>query len=174
MLSSLSPGTTQRANRLCPGARAPGRYRPPAWGRSRLTRGPGSGIPLTFPSHARLPGGPGAAHLGWRSTLRDIDRHECREKRSGSAARATEWDARYSERDGARWSGRPNGRLRAEVASLPPGRALDVGCGEGADAIWLARNGWTVTAIDISGVAVSQAQVRMSPVKPIVRLTAAR
>ena len=87
-----------------------------------------------------------------------MDRHECREKRSGSAARATEWDARYSERDGARWSGRPNGRLRAEVASLPPGRALDVGCGEGADAIWLARNGWTVTAIDISGVAVSRAR----------------
>jgi SAM-dependent methyltransferase len=42
--------------------------------------------------------------------------------------------------------------------SLPPGRALDVGCGEGADAIWLARNGWTVTAIDISYVAVIRAR----------------
>jgi hypothetical protein len=51
---------------------------------------------------------------------------------------AAEWDARCSEREGGRWSGRPNGRLRAEVASLPPGRALDVGCGEGADAIWPA------------------------------------
>ncbi len=56
------------------------------------------------------------------------------------------------------WSGRPNGRLVAEVADLTPGRALDVGCGEGADAIWLARLGWTVTAIDVSDVAVGRAR----------------
>ncbi len=87
-----------------------------------------------------------------------MDRHERREKRSGPAAQAAEWDARYTERDGARWSGRPNGRLRAEAASLTPGRALDVGCGEGADAIWLARNGWSVTAIDISEVALTRAR----------------
>jgi SAM-dependent methyltransferase len=80
------------------------------------------------------------------------------EKRSGTEAQAAEWDARYSERDDAIWSGRPNGRLLAEVAGLTPGRALDIGCGEGADAIWLARNGWTVTAIDISDVAVSRAR----------------
>ena len=80
------------------------------------------------------------------------------EKRSGAAAQAAEWDARYSEQEGAKWSGRPNGRLLAEVTSLTPGRALDVGCGEGADAIWLARRGWTVTAIDISDVAVSRAR----------------
>ncbi len=78
------------------------------------------------------------------------------EQRFG-ATPAAEWDARYSERDGAMWSGRPNGRLVAEVADLAPGRALDVGCGEGADAIWIARRGWTVTAIDISEVAVSRA-----------------
>ena len=73
-------------------------------------------------------------------------------------AQAAEWDAKYSESDGARWSGRPNGRLVAEVAELTPGRALDVGCGEGADAIWLAQRGWTVTAIDVSQVAVSRAR----------------
>ena len=84
--------------------------------------------------------------------------HEQREQRSDAAAQAHEWDTRYSEGDGARWSGRPNGRLIAEVAGLPPGRALEVGCGEGADAIWLARNGWTVTAIDISDVAVTRAR----------------
>ncbi len=56
------------------------------------------------------------------------------------------------------WSGRPNGRLVAEVALLPPGRALDVGCGEGADAIWLAQRGWDVTAIDVSDVAVRRAR----------------
>ena len=87
-----------------------------------------------------------------------MDRHERHEERSGPAAQAAEWDARYSEHDGARWSGRPNGRLVAEVAALKPGRALDVGCGEGADAIWLARSGWTVTAIDISDVALSRAR----------------
>ena len=87
-----------------------------------------------------------------------MDQHERREERSGSAVQAADWDARYCERNGARWSGRPNGRLLAEVASLTPGPALDVGCGEGADAIWLARNGWTVTAIDISEVAVTRAR----------------
>ena len=87
-----------------------------------------------------------------------MDQHERREERSGSAVQAADWDARYCERNGARWSGRPNGRLLAEVASFTPGRALDVGCGEGADAIWLARNGWTVTAIDISEVAVTRAR----------------
>jgi SAM-dependent methyltransferase len=87
-----------------------------------------------------------------------MDRHEHGEKRAGSAEQAAEWDARYSEHDGARWSGRPNGRLVAEVSGLTPGRALDVGCGEGADAIWLARNGWTVTAIDISDVALARAR----------------
>src|SRR6516225_1759325 len=87
-----------------------------------------------------------------------MDRHQCGEKRPGSEAQAAEWDARYTEHDGARWSGRPNGRLVAEVAGLTPGRALDVGCGEGADVIWLARSGWTVTAIDISDVAVTRAR----------------
>ena len=76
-----------------------------------------------------------------------------------AAAQAAEWDARYGESDGARWSGRPNGRLVAEVAALAPGRALDAGCGEGADAIWLAEHGWVVTAVDVSEVALS-ARVR--------------
>jgi SAM-dependent methyltransferase len=80
------------------------------------------------------------------------------EKRFGTAAQAEQWDARYSEPGDAMWSGRPNGRLVVEVAGLTPDRALDVGCGEGADAIWLARNGWTVTAIDVSEVAVGRAR----------------
>ena len=75
-----------------------------------------------------------------------------------SSAQAAEWDARYSEAEGARWSGRPNGRLVAEAAGLVPGRVLDVGCGEGADAIWLAERGWTVTAVDVSEVALTRAR----------------
>ncbi|MFE6222782.1 class I SAM-dependent methyltransferase [Streptomyces sp. NPDC057854] len=66
------------------------------------------------------------------------------------------WDGRYAERQQL-WSGRPNGALVAEVADLSPGRVLDVGCGEGADAIWLARAGWDVTALEVSGVALRRA-----------------
>ncbi len=82
---------------------------------------------------------------------------EHRGDRFTPGAQATDWDARYNEGDGPRWSGRPNGRLLAEVSGLTPGRAFDVGCGEGADAIWLARRGWTVTAIDVSDVALRRA-----------------
>lgn len=49
---------------------------------------------------------------------------------------------------------RPNQRLTEAVTGLTPGRALDLGCGDGGDALWLARRGWHVTAIDISTAAV--------------------
>jgi SAM-dependent methyltransferase len=67
------------------------------------------------------------------------------------------WDERY--RSATRiWSGEPNLQLVAEASDLAPGRALDVGCGEGADALWLARRGWHVVAVDISGVALERAE----------------
>ncbi len=69
---------------------------------------------------------------------------------------AEEWDARYAESTRI-WSGNPNTALVAEVAGLTPGRALDLGCGEGADAVWLAGQGWQVTAVDVSGVALARA-----------------
>ena len=87
-----------------------------------------------------------------------VQRHGDGEPPSTAPAQSAMWDARYSEREGSMWSGRPNGRLVAEVAGLAPGRALDVGCGEGADAIWLAQHGWEVTAIDVSEVAVRRAR----------------
>jgi 2-polyprenyl-3-methyl-5-hydroxy-6-metoxy-1,4-benzoquinol methylase len=65
------------------------------------------------------------------------------------------WDERYG--GGQQWSGKPNAPLVAETAGLRPGSALDVGCGEGADAIWLAEQGWQVTATDISKVALDRA-----------------
>ncbi|MEU6404230.1 class I SAM-dependent methyltransferase [Streptomyces sp. NPDC046985] len=75
---------------------------------------------------------------------------------AGDPAARAEWDGRYAERQQL-WSGEPNGALVDEVAGLTPGRVLDVGCGEGADAIWLARGGWDVTALDVSGVALKRA-----------------
>ncbi|SQD95690.1 Methyltransferase type 11 [Parafrankia sp. Ea1.12] len=74
----------------------------------------------------------------------------------GDPAVQAEWDKRYSEREQL-WSGQPNGALVAEVAALTPGRVLDVGCGEGADAVWLARGGWDVTALEVSGLALERA-----------------
>lgn len=66
------------------------------------------------------------------------------------------WDGRYGESDRI-WSGEPNAALVREVAGERPGRALDLGCGEGADAVWLARQGWRVTAVDISRTALARA-----------------
>ncbi|WP_086800371.1 class I SAM-dependent methyltransferase [Streptomyces caniscabiei] len=75
---------------------------------------------------------------------------------AGDPAVRAEWDGRYADRQQL-WSGLPNGALVAETASLTPGRVLDVGCGEGADALWLARRGWDVTALEVSGVALRRA-----------------
>ncbi len=66
------------------------------------------------------------------------------------------WEAHYGERERI-WSGRVNTHLAEVVAKLPPGRVLDLGCGEGGDAVWLAEHGWQVTAVDISETAMQRA-----------------
>jgi SAM-dependent methyltransferase len=66
------------------------------------------------------------------------------------------WEERYGEREQV-WSGRVNVQFADVVAELRPGRALDLGCGEGADAVWLAERGWDVVAVDISETALDRA-----------------
>jgi SAM-dependent methyltransferase len=69
------------------------------------------------------------------------------------------WDQRYGEKDQL-WSGEPNHSLVQAVSGLTPGKALDLGCGEGGDSVWLARQGWAVTGVDVSATAVSRARAR--------------
>lgn len=66
------------------------------------------------------------------------------------------WEQRYSSSERT-WSGRVNAQLAAVAVDLPAGRALDLGCGEGADAVWLAERGWQVLAVDISATALQRA-----------------
>jgi SAM-dependent methyltransferase len=73
--------------------------------------------------------------------------------------RREDWDRRYSAVENL-WSAKPNRFLVAEVSELEPGRALDLACGEGQNAIWLAEQGWTVRGIDYSGVAIEKARAR--------------
>ncbi|GES34571.1 class I SAM-dependent methyltransferase [Streptomyces angustmyceticus] len=65
------------------------------------------------------------------------------------------WDGVYAARPAA-GGPQPNARLTETGAGLPRGDALDLGCGNGGDALWLARQGWRVTAVDISAVAVER------------------
>jgi SAM-dependent methyltransferase len=79
-----------------------------------------------------------------------------------------EWNERYAGSNQI-WSGQPNQALVTEVSELRPGRALDVGCGEGADAVWLAQRGWAVTGLDVSGVALDRARLHARDAGVVVR-----
>lgn len=79
------------------------------------------------------------------------------------------WEEMYSGEE-TLWSGNPNPQLVAEVSALTPGTALDVGCGEGGDVIWLAQQGWRVTGADFSANglarAAGHAETAGSPIGP--------
>ncbi|MDR3662422.1 MAG: class I SAM-dependent methyltransferase [Mycobacterium sp.] len=67
------------------------------------------------------------------------------------------WEGRYAEKEQF-WSGRVNAQLATVASDLAPGRALDLGCGEGADAVWLATRGWQVVGVDIATNALDRAR----------------
>lgn len=103
---------------------------------------------VTDPSHQVINA---AANGSWIGAMISFSlAHEDLDAPAGATASAhqADWDHRYSS--DPLWSGNPNGTLVGQVADLAPGRALDVGAGEGGDAVWLAERGWQVTANDIS------------------------
>ncbi|ANS79385.1 Thioredoxin reductase [Serinicoccus hydrothermalis] len=107
---------------------------------------------LTDPSLQVLPSAAHGSRVGAMIAFSLAD--EDLRARARTSGEEGDWDARYG---GERmWSGNPNGTLVAEVEGMPPARALDVGAGEGGDALWLAGRGWEVTATDISGAALRQ------------------
>jgi SAM-dependent methyltransferase len=77
------------------------------------------------------------------------------------AESAADWDARYAAADLV-WGGEPNGYVTQYVGAMPPGRAVDLACGQGRNAIYLAGIGWQVTGVDYSAVAVDRAR-RLAP-----------
>lgn len=68
-----------------------------------------------------------------------------------------DWNERYAGKELV-WTAEPNRLFATEVAGLEPGRALDLACGEGRNAVWLAAEGWDVTGIDFSEVALEKAR----------------
>jgi SAM-dependent methyltransferase len=68
---------------------------------------------------------------------------------------ASGWDARYAERELV-WTADPNRFIASELSELPPSKALDLGAGEGRNALWLAERGWDVTAVDFSRVGLDK------------------
>lgn len=76
---------------------------------------------------------------------------------SGIEEKRARWNQRYASAELV-WSADPNALLAAELTGLPPGSALDAACGEGRNALWLAEQGWQVTAMDFSDVAIGKGQ----------------
>ena len=70
---------------------------------------------------------------------------------------SADWDSRYAGAE-LLWGAGPNRFLVSEIEGLPPGRALDLACGEGRNALWLAEQGWQATGVDFSAIAVERAR----------------
>jgi 2-polyprenyl-3-methyl-5-hydroxy-6-metoxy-1,4-benzoquinol methylase len=82
--------------------------------------------------------------------------HDHDEEEAADMFEPSSWEERYSSEEKI-WSGNPNPQLVAEASGLTPGTALDVGCGEGGDVIWLAQQGWHATGADFSANGLARA-----------------
>ena len=77
------------------------------------------------------------------------------DQRIGARVDSQEWDRRYAGAELV-WTAEPNRFVVAELQDLAPGRALDVAAGEGRNAVWLASQGWQVTAVDFSAAGLDK------------------
>ncbi len=105
---------------------------------------------LTDPSQQVLSAAANGSHVGAVIALDLATEDQATGERPSSTE--VEWNARYSGDEV--WSGAANGTLIAEIGSMTPGRALDIGAGEGGDALWLTERGWDVTATDVARAAL--------------------
>ena len=101
---------------------------------------------LTDPSQQVLAAAADGSHVGAKVAFDLAVEDQATGSRQSPAE--AEWNSRYSGDEV--WSGKPNGTLVAEISSTRPGRALDIGAGEGGDALWLSEQGWDVTATDVA------------------------
>ncbi|HJV09300.1 MAG TPA: class I SAM-dependent methyltransferase [Acidimicrobiales bacterium] len=76
-----------------------------------------------------------------------------------------QWNERYASKP-ILWEVDPSPFLSGELGDRPPGRALDLGAGEGRTAVWLAERGWDVTAVDFSDVALERGRQRVEALAP--------
>ena len=121
------------------------------WAIGNVTN-PGANVPVSIGAGAATGGAVNGALV-----MEEFDRAVADPSSWPEIAPAEYWEERYGGTDRV-WSGRVN-RVVADVAAeLAPGRSLDLGCGEGADVIWLAQQGWTATGIDISPSAIGRAR----------------
>ncbi|MFT0848031.1 bifunctional NAD(P)/FAD-dependent oxidoreductase/class I SAM-dependent methyltransferase [Actinomycetaceae bacterium L2_0104] len=117
--------------------------------------GAAANVPMSLGAGAMAGGS-----VNWLLTAEDFDLADASAGRRPSANEAATiesvWEEKYAEAESI-WSGRVNKVLADIATGLEPGRALDLGCGEGGDAIWLAEQGWNVTGVDVSPTAISRA-----------------
>ncbi|MGO2152177.1 MAG: FAD-dependent oxidoreductase [Microbacterium gubbeenense] len=112
----------------------------------------GANVPMSIGAGASA-----GAVVNMALVTEDFDRAVAEAESAPDMAPADYWEHRYAGPEHM-WSGRVN-KVVSDVASgLTPGRSLDLGCGEGGDAIWLAKNGWTAAGIDISASAIGRAR----------------
>ena len=112
------------------------------------TIAPYGNVPLSMGTGSMAGAGANAALVAEDASLAVADARRVR--------RNAAWEERYSAEERV-WSHRVNATLAAVVEPLPVGRVLDVGCGEGADAVWLAEHGWDATGVDVSATAIARA-----------------
>jgi SAM-dependent methyltransferase len=154
----MPPASTEEAEAQAPAARrrapaeaapSPGAEAP----RGAAPGGPGRGHPPSDASGDAPGSHEHGAHAGSCSPPEMLDPAELLAR--ADADPGAFWDARYASGD---WPTEPEPVLVELVSPLLPGRALDLGCGTGRNALWLARHGWQVTGVDLSRVGLEQAR----------------